>query len=83
MLGTTPFFSQNWGKTVFGKRFLYLGIAYLQCLYTENMAGNLKGNYDAMFLEAIGFAVKKCQFNFVPKPEQIQAIHPVVTGNDD
>ena len=71
------------GKTVFGKRFLYLGIAYLQCLYTENMAGNLKGNYDAKFLEAIGFAVKKCQFNFAPKPEQIQAIHPVVTGNDD
>ena len=47
------------------------------------MAGNLKGNYDAKFLEAIGFAVKKCQFNFVPKPEQNQAIHPVVTGNDD
>ena len=27
--------------------------------------------------------VKKCQFNFVLKAEQVQAIHPVVTGNDD
>ena len=50
--------------------------------YTENMAGNLKGHYDAKFLEAIGFAFKKCQFNFVPKAEQVQAIHAVVTGND-
>ena len=55
---------------------------YSQCFYTENMAGNLKGNYDAKFLEAIGFAFKKCQFNFVPKAEQVQAIHAVVTGND-
>ena len=46
------------------------------------MAGSLKGNYDAKFLEAIGFAFKKCQFNFVPKAEQVQAIHAVVTGND-
>ena len=36
---------------------------------TENMAGNLKGNYNAKFLEAIGFAFKKCQLNFVPKVE--------------
>ena len=46
------------------------------------MAGNLKGHYDAKFLEAIDFAFKKCQFNFVPKAEQVQAIHAVVTGND-
>ena len=46
------------------------------------MAGNLKVNYDAMFLEAFGFAFKKCQFNFVPKAEQVQAIHAVVAGND-
>ena len=45
------------------------------------MAGNLKGNYDAMFLEAIDFAFKKCKFNFVPKAEQVQAIHAVVIGN--
>ncbi|XP_044167851.1 ATP-dependent DNA helicase Q-like 3 [Acropora millepora] len=46
------------------------------------MAGKLKENYDAKFLEAIDFAFKKCQFNFVPKAEQVQAIHAVVTGND-
>ena len=45
------------------------------------MAGNLKGNYDAKSLEAIDFAFKKCQFNFVPNVEQVQAIHAVVTGN--
>ena len=44
------------------------------------MAGNLKGNYDAKFLQAIDFAFKKCQFNFVPKADQVQAIHAVVTG---
>ena len=26
------------------------------------------------------FAFKKCQFNFLPKAEQVQAIHAVVTG---
>ena len=46
------------------------------------MAGNLKANYDAKFLEAIVFAFKKCQFNFLPKAEQVQAIHAVVTVND-
>ena len=76
------FFPQNWGKNHIWKEILNLGIAYSQYFYTENMAGNLKGNYDAKFLEAIGFAFKKCQFNFVPKAEQVQAIHAVVTGND-
>ena len=43
----------------------------------------MKGNlYDAKFLEPIDFAFKKCRFNFVPKAEQLQAIHAVVTGND-
>ena len=42
----------------------------------------MRGNYDAKFLEAIDFAFKKCQFNFVPKAEQVQAIHAVVTDND-
>ena len=46
------------------------------------MAGNLKRNNDAKFLEAIGFAFKKCQFNFRTKAEQVQGIHAVVTGND-
>ena len=35
-----------------------------------------------VFLEAIDFAFKKCHFIFVPKAEQLQAIHVVVTGND-
>ena len=59
-----------------------LGIVYSQCFYSENMADNVKDNYDAKFLEAIYFAFKKSQFNFVPKAEQLQAIHAVVTGND-
>ena len=46
------------------------------------MAGNLKGNYDAKFIEASGFAFKKCQVNFLPKAEQVQAIHTVVTDNN-
>ena len=76
------FFPQNWGKNCIWKEFPNLGIAYSQCFYTENMAGNIRENYDAKFLEAIGFAFKKCQFNFVPKAEQAQVIHVVVTGND-
>ena len=43
---------------------------------------NVKGNYNAKFLEAIDFAFKKCHFTFEPKAEQLQAIHAVVTGND-
>ena len=38
--------------------------------------------YDASFLEAFDFAFEKCQFNFVPKAEKLQAIHAVVIGND-
>ena len=43
---------------------------------------NVNGNYNAKFLEAIDFAFKKCHFTFVPKAEQLQAIHAVATGND-
>ena len=46
------------------------------------MADNVKGNYVGKFLEAIDFAFKKCNFNFVSKAEQLQAIHAAVTGND-
>ena len=42
----------------------------------------MKGNYNAKFLEAIDLAFKKWNFTFVPKGEQLQAIHAVVTGND-
>ena len=82
MLGTTPFFPPKLGKNHIWKEIPNLGIVYSQCFYAENMAGKLKENYDAKFLEAIDFAFKKCQFNFVPKAEQVQAIHAVVTGND-
>ena len=82
MLGTTPFFSpKTGGKTIFGKRFLIWAEFIRSLFYTENMAGNLKGNDGAKFLEAIDFAFKKCQFNFVPRAEQVQDIHAVVTGN--
>ena len=60
----------------------YLGIVYSECYYNRNMADNVKGNYDAKFLEAIDFAFKQCHFNFVPTAEQLQAFHSVVTGND-
>ena len=70
------------GESHIWKEIPNLGIAYSQCFYTENIAGNFKENCDAKFLEAIGFAFKKCQFNIVPKAEQVQAIHAVVTGND-
>ena len=80
--GRRHFFPQNWGKNLIWKEIPNLGIVYSQCFYAENMAGKLKENYDAKFLEAIDFAFKKCQFNFVPKAEQVQAIHAVVTGND-
>ena len=75
------FFPQDSGKNHIWKEIPNLGRVYSQCFYTENMACNLKGNYDAKFLEAIDFAFKKYQFNFVPKVEQVQAIHAVVTGN--
>ena len=38
------FFPQNWGKNRIWKEIPNLGIAYSQYFYTENMAGNLKGN---------------------------------------
>ena len=44
---------------------------------------NVKKDYNAKFLEAIDLSLKKCHFTFVPKAEQLQAIHAVVTGNDD
>ena len=42
----------------------------------------MKGNYNAKFLEAIDFAFKKSHFTSVPKAEQLQTIHAVVTDND-
>ena len=54
--GRRHFFPQNWGKNHIWKEIPNLGIVYSQCFYAENMAGKLKENYDAKFLEAIDFA---------------------------
>ena len=70
MLGRTPFFPPKLGENRIWKEIPNLNIAYSQWFYTDK------------FLEAIGFAFKKCQFNFVPKAEQVQGTHAVVTGND-
>ncbi|XP_068678399.1 adhesion G protein-coupled receptor L4-like [Montipora foliosa] len=37
----------------------------------------------AKFVEEIDLAFKKCHFSFVPKAEQLQAIHAVVTAIDE
>ena len=71
MLGMTPFFAPKLGA-------ILLFCALLHWIHGDNV----KGNYNAMFLETIDFAFKKCHFTFVPKAEQLQAIHVVVTGND-
>ena len=59
-----------------------MDIVYSEWFYAGNMAENAKVNYDAKFLGAIDFALKKCFFNFVPKAEKLQVIHAVVTSND-
>ena len=70
-------------KAIFGKRFLIWAWFICDVFILKTWLVNyLKGNYDVKFLEAIDFAFKKCQFNFVPKAEQAQAIHAVVSGND-
>ena len=82
MLGMTPFSPQNWGENHIWKKIPYLGIVLFQVLLHWIHGDNVKGNYNANFLEAIDLAFKKCHFSFVPKAEQLQAIHAVVTGND-
>ena len=77
MLGISPISPKTGEITI-----LRLGVVYLECFYSGTVADNVKGNYDAKFLEAIYFAFKQCHFNFVPKAEQLQAIHALVTGND-
>ena len=61
------FSPQDSGKSHIWKEIRNLGIVYSQRFYTENMAGKLKGNYYAKFLEAINFAFKKC--NMIGKRE--------------
>ena len=54
------FLPQDWRKNHIWKEIPNLGIVYSQCFCIENMAGKLRENYDAKFLEAIDFAFKKC-----------------------
>ena len=58
----------------FGKIFL-IGHSLFRVLLHWINGDNVKGNYNAKFLEAIDFAFKKCHFTSVPKAEQLQAIH--------
>ena len=62
------------GKIKFGKIFL-IGHSLFRVLLHWINGDNVKGNYNAKFLEAIDFAFKKCHFTSVPKAEQLQAIH--------
>ena len=71
-LGEKPYLEKD---SVFGHSLFRV---LLHWIYGDNV----KGIYNAKFLEAIDFAFKKCHFTFVPKAEQLQAIHVVVTGND-
>ena len=73
MLGMTSFFPQNWGKKPYlGKDSLF-GHSLFRALLHWIHGDNVKGNYNAKFLEAIDFAFKKFHFTFVPKAEQLQA----------
>ena len=82
MLGMTPFFPQNWGKKPYLEKESLFRHSLFRVLLHWIHGDNVKGNYNAKFLEEIDFAFKKCHFTFVPNAEQLQAIHAVVTGND-
>ena len=82
MLGMTPFPPQNWGKKPYLEKDSLFGHSLFRVLLHWIHGDNVKGNYSAKFLEEIDLAFKKCHFSFVPKAEQLQAIHANVTGND-
>ena len=65
------------------EKYSFFGHSLFRVLLHWIYGNNVKGNYNAKFLEAIDFAFKKCYFTFVPKAEQLQAIHAAVTGNDE
>ena len=52
MLGMTPFFPRNWAKNHIWKKIPYLSIVLLHWIHGDNV----KGNYNAKFLEAIDLA---------------------------
>ena len=75
------FFPKTGGKPYLEKDSLF-GHSLFRVLLHWIYGDNAKGNYNAKFLKAIDFAFTKYHFTFVPKAEQLQAIHAVVTGND-
>ena len=92
MLGMTPFppppppppkkQKTKTKKNTYLEKDSLFGHSLFQLLLHWIHGDNVKGNYNAKFLEAIDFAFKKCHSTFVPKAEQLHAIHTVVTGND-
>ena len=78
----TTFVSPKLGEKPYLEKDSVFGHSLFRVLLHWIYGDNVKGNYNAKFLEAIDFALKKCHFTFVPKAEQLQAIHAVVTGND-
>ena len=82
MLGMTPFFPPELGEKPYLEKDSLFGHSLFRVLLHWLHGDNVKGNYNAKFLEAIDLAFKKCHFSFVPKAEQLQAIHTVVTGNN-
>ena len=82
MLGMTPFFPPKLGEKPYLEKDSLFGHSLFRVLLHWIHGDNVKGNYNAKFLEAIDFAFTKYHFTFVPKAEQLQAIHAVVTGND-
>ena len=76
----TPFFSPKLGEKPYLKKDSLFGHSLFRVLLHWIHGDNVKGNYNAKFLE--DFAFKKFHFTFVPRAEQLQAIHAVVTGND-
>ena len=78
----TPFFPPKLGEKPYLEKDSLFGHSLFRVLLHWIHGDNVKGNYNAKFLEAIDFAFKKCHFTFVPKAEQLQPIHTVVTSND-
>ena len=79
MLGMTPFFPPKLGEKPYLEKDSLFGHSLFRVLLHWIHGDNVKGNYNTKFLEAIDFAFKKCHFTFVPKAEQLQAIHAFVT----
>ena len=78
----TPFFPPKLGEKPYLEKDSLFGHSLFRVLLHWIHGDNVKGNYNAKFLEAIDLAFKKCHFSLVAKAGQLQAIHAVATGND-